>query len=244
MKFSISRRMAAITGLNIRVENHGKEKKKAVDVSIAFTGDAKLLDQLIPIQEDNDNCASEFFFTEDGRLRAPTLNPIPINRHPEGLTVTFHDRKENPIVLGSAAVKGMQIEFNEGSSIKVTCKVQGLPDKGYIERLKDILGGSSEVSMEADQEDLFSLPAQEDKKEDKPQKDLLEDQSRARGGKGRNEGLRNTEVRTPAERLADDVGKGEDDKDEPRVEVTGARRAPAKKKSAPKKKTRGKRLGA
>jgi hypothetical protein len=229
--FKIPRRMAAVTGLNIRTENHGKDKVKAVDISLMFTGDLKLLDQLIPSPKDQDNKTSEFFFTEDGHLRIPTVNPVKINRNPEGLSVSLYDRKE-PIVIASAKAKDFTIELNEGGSIKVNCKVQGIPDKGYVERLKDILGGSVEVSMEAETDDLFAQPEEEE--EDKKQVDLLPDASRGKGGKGRNEGLRNSEVKEkdPVARLENDVAaaNGKDDK--------------KPKAKAVKKKSRGKRLGA
>lgn len=179
--FNISRRTAAFTHLNIRGENHGKKKIPAVDLSINFTGKAEeILDILVPSPADKDNSTSEFFFTESGHLRVPTINPIAINRSPEGLSFTIFDRKD-PMVFREGKATGFVIELQEGGTIKVNCKLQGIPDDGYTERLKKIVFGSIELAIESEQDDLFSMPPPKEKavkgKDDK-QTDIED------GGKG------------------------------------------------------------
>lgn len=239
-KFKIPRRLAAIENLNIRGQNHGKTKIKAVDLKVTFTGDLELLDLLIPSPDDKDNKTSEFFFTEDGHLRVPTVAPLSLLREPEGLQVSLFDRKD-PAILTNAKMKGFVIELQEGGSISVSCTIQGIPEKGYTERFKDILFSSIEMVIESDQEDLFSMPGAEDD-EGKAQKELLPDASRGRNGKGRNEGLRNSEVKVKDEEEED--GKGKGDPVGRLTQDVDAANGGKKAKKAVKKKSRGKRQGA
>lgn len=239
MSFKIPRRLAAIAGLNIRTQHHGKDKVKACDISVEFTGDLKLLNQLLPTPNDEDNDSGGFFFTVEGHLRVPTLKPLKLDREPEGLQVTLFDRKENPIVLSAANAKDFTIELLEGACVKVSCKIQAIPDKGYVERLKDILGGSVDLLIEATQDDLFSRPTEEDERKNKAQGELLDQALDGKRGKGvgRAEGLRQPatkeppapEAANPVDRLSKDVEavNGKDGK--------GGK--PAKKKSASKKKS-------
>jgi len=232
--FKIPRREAAITHLNIREEKHGKTSVKAVDVSISFTakatGDKNIFDILVPVQQDNDNLASEFFFDEGGHLRAPTIQPFGLKRDPEGLVVTLHDRKE-PITIANAKAKNFIITPQEGGTIQVTCKIQGIPEKGHVERLKDILGADVDFELEAETDDLFSMPT-EPTPEEKTQGELIAASAEGKRprGTGRNQGLRNSEVKGKDEPAPVDKGKAE--------------KPAAKKKVAAKKKASGKRSGA
>lgn len=242
--FKITKRVMEVTHLNIRTQKAGKKKKgpKAVDISLKFTGDYDLLDLLLPLPEDGNGDASDFFFNDDGHVRLPTIEPLSLNRTPEGLAVTMYDRKE-PLELQNANAKDFVVAFKEGGSIEVTCKVQAILERGYVERLKDILSDSVEVEITSEQEDLFAMPAaQAAKGKDENQGDLLA------------AALRKDEEDADGDDDDDDDqdnGEGDegDEGDEPPIPVPPSRRAAAKAKAAPKKKavkkkSRGKRLGA
>lgn len=227
--FQIPRRMAAISNLNIRTEKHGSENVKAVDITTTFTGDASILDLLVPSPKDKDNLTSEFFFSEDGHLRVPTMNPVKLNRNPEGLMFSIFDRKE-PMVFREGSAKGFEIEFQEGGTVKIKCTLQGIPDAGYTERLKNALSSTVEVLIESEQDDLFAQPAPDGDEKDDGQADLIDQATTGRRprGVGKAEGLRQSEVRVKAEESEQEAA------DRERSRIMGAGKdkpAKAKKKA-------------
>lgn len=134
--FQTTKLYAAITHINFRKENHGDEKRAAVDISVDMKDSALLLDTIDP------KLRKTFFekppkgeqqpLPIDGNnltaLSLPYLREQKLNQKYEGYEVEFHSllEKIEPLFFADAKVKIESVTFIEGGSIDLSLKVSFL----------------------------------------------------------------------------------------------------------------------
>jgi hypothetical protein len=88
MKFDVGPREAAFGTFNNRSENHGDEKKKAIDLPFEIGVTMRELDIIVPMQSGK---ISEVLYDKKKNLQTFVLSPMYVNRKPEHITIEIHD---------------------------------------------------------------------------------------------------------------------------------------------------------
>lgn len=134
--FELDQHEASITNINFRKENHGDERKAAVDVSVNLKASALLLDTI-------DKKLRRVFFEKPGKgqqqalpidennrtaIAIPYLKEQKLGQKFEAYEVEFKGLLDHiePLFFADVKVKLETVEFIEGGSIDMALKVSTL----------------------------------------------------------------------------------------------------------------------
>ena len=165
------------TTANFGVFNPREEKNKgaAFDLPFSVTVPASILAMLIPsIDEFQDDAAIiDELFSAEGHVTRPALNPIAINRKPEGATVTIWDQEKfaKPMVLTPCNLNKLKVELQTPHQVVLTGQIQHSKynDKELV-RINALMNKAFDIEIKIEQMDLFSQPPGEPEKDAKDPK--------------------------------------------------------------------------
>ena len=169
MQFELPRTTAHFACANLREE---KNVGKAFDLPFTLTTSADILLMLCPAQietddpdadpqevaDDKDRLIQELFSVE-GFVKRPALNPLHINRKPEGITVTIHDQEEGiaPLILKPCRFTTLQAELESPHQVVLKGKIQySQYNNNELIRMNAIMGEHCDIEWVTDQQDMFS----------------------------------------------------------------------------------------
>ena len=165
MKFRFRRRQGKFGVWNNRMEHHGPEEKvKAIDLPVRHSIRPAELDMLVPAQGVP---LSTFLFGENKRkpeLQTPVLFPLKVYRKPEHVLLTIYDGngKGKGLVFDDVKVKDPVITIDLDENMEISYKLQLHPNK-HLQRISDnVEEHVCEFEVEAQQEELFGQPEEED----------------------------------------------------------------------------------
>lgn len=168
MKFTISRTTAHFGVYNPREE---KNNGAACDIPFHITIGAEILGMLCPSVLGDDGMIDEHdvgeslaneLFSDEGYVRRPALNPLSLNRTPEGVEVIIHDDhgRDGPLVLHGCRLKGIVVELQTPFMLKLSGKIQyqKYTDKELL-RINGLMNKDYDIEMRVVQSDLFEPSA-------------------------------------------------------------------------------------
>lgn len=162
MQFELKRCTATFGVYNPREE---KNKGPAADIPFSVTIGAEILGMLCPAiidetfvdDKDDGEVLIDQLFNAEGYIKRPALNPLHINRKPEGVTVTIFDRdSRDPLVLQGCRLKGLTATLQTPHQIQLQGKIQyqQYNDRELV-RINSLMNKQCDVTMLAEQSDLF-----------------------------------------------------------------------------------------
>lgn len=197
---------AHIDGLNVRIENHGKDRELGVDIKLSFTGsnnllngiDASLRESLYRAPERGDqtdfvdNQAANENGVADGlvSVKHPYAGPTTISTKFEAYEATIRGplKRSKSIELADVTVKGISLQPLDGGSVKILLSVQAKiePKDGAVLlelfKLGDVRVSlvppdvQHEQSDEGEEEEDEEGDADGTPRADSPQGDILDSQ--------------------------------------------------------------------
>lgn len=176
MKFKFKRRQGKFGTFHNRNEYDGPEhRKKAVDLPVRHPIRPAELDMLVPAQGVP---LSVFLFGNNKRkpeLQTPVLFPLKVYRHPEHVLLTIYDNgpKGKGLTFDDVKVKDPVVTIDLDENMEISYKLQFHPNK-HLQRISDTVEEHvCEFEVEAQQEELFGQPEEEDPDAPPPQGQLL-----------------------------------------------------------------------
>ena len=165
MRFELKRTTANFKMFNPRLEQN---KGNAFDLPFDVTVDDKILSMLAPTvdPEGEDEDLNVELFTKEGQISRPSINPLHINRKPEGAIVTIWDQegtKNPPLKLRPCSLKDLKAELRTPNQVVLSGKIQypKYNDKELL-RINALTNKSFDLAIEIEQADMFQ---KEDEKE-------------------------------------------------------------------------------
>ncbi len=157
MQFELTRTTAKFGVFNPREE---KNKGNAFDLPFSVTLNSDILAMLAPttdVDGDDEDLAKQLF-TEEGQVARPSINPIHINRKPEGAVVKIWDQEDfgEPLELKPCNLKSLKAELQTPHHVVLTGQVQysQYTDNELI-RINALMNKSFDLEIVIDQSDLF-----------------------------------------------------------------------------------------
>ena len=173
MQFELTRTTAKFGVFNPREE---KNKGNAFDLPFSVTLSADILAMLAPTNDvdgHDENLAQELF-TEEGHVARPSINPIHINRKPEGAIVKIWDQEDfaEPLELKPCNLKSLKAELQTPHHVVLTGQVQysQYTDNELI-RINALMNKSFDLEITIEQSDLFEDTKTESQEEDEDSKE-------------------------------------------------------------------------
>jgi hypothetical protein len=157
MKFDLKRTTSKFGVFNPREE---KNKGNAFDLPFSVTLGSEVLAMLAPTtdHEGEDEDLAVELFSADGHVSRPSINPLHINRKPEGAIVEIWDKEDfaKPLKLQPCSLKDLKAELQTPNQIVLTGKIQysQYNDKELI-RINAIMNKSFDLAIEIEQSDMF-----------------------------------------------------------------------------------------
>jgi len=170
MKFDLTRTTAKFGVFNPREE---KNKGNAFDLPFSVTLGSSILAMLAPTTnvDGDDQALAEQLFSEEGHVCRPSINPIHVNRKPEGAIVTIWDQEDfgDPLELKPCNLTTLKAELQTPNQVVLTGKVQySQYSDAELVRINALMNKSFDLQITIEQPDLFEHPEgeTEDKDED------------------------------------------------------------------------------
>lgn len=160
IQFQLERTTAKFGVFNPREE---KNKGAAFDLPFSVTVPASILSMLIPSTDEygDDTSIINELFTEEGHISRPAINPITINRKPEGATVKIWDQENfgRPLDLTPCNLTTLKAELQTPHQVILSGKIQHSKynDQELI-RINALMNKSFDLSITIKQTDLFENP--------------------------------------------------------------------------------------
>lgn len=160
MQFELERTTAKFGVFNPREE---KNKGNAFDLPFSVTVSSAILAMLAPTGDadgDDDSLAQELF-SEEGHISRPALNPLTINRKPEGATVTIWDQEDfgDPLVMKPCNLTTLKAELSTPNQVVLTGKIQHSQyNDNELIRINALMNKSFDLAITIEQTDLFEDP--------------------------------------------------------------------------------------
>lgn len=166
MKFELKRTTANFKMFNPRLEQN---KGNAFDLPFDVTVDDKILSMLAPTvdPEGEDGDLNVELFTKEGQISRPSINPLHINRKPEGAIVTIWDQEGTnnpPLKLRPCSLKDLKAELRTPNQVVLSGKIQypKYNDKELL-RINALTNKSFDLAIEIEQADMFVKSQDDDK---------------------------------------------------------------------------------
>ena len=170
MKFELPRTTASFGVYNRREE---KNKGSAFDLPFQVTVSAEIIGMLAPAQaeegvEDTSETLIDELFSEEGYVKRPALNPLSINRKPEGATVTIwdfehpDDQDSEPLELQPCRLTTLKAEMQSPHQVVLSGKIQySQYTDDQLVRIDHICDKTFDLAITVEQVDLFEGESQE-----------------------------------------------------------------------------------
>lgn len=168
MQFELTRTTAKFGVFNPREE---KNKGNAFDLPFSVTLSSDVLAMLAPTTDvdGKDDGLIEQLFTEEGQVARPSINPIHINRKPEGAIVKIWDQEDfgEALELKPCNLTTLKAELQTPHHVVLTGKIQysQYTDPELI-RINALMNKSFDLEIMIEQSDLFEDPQTESKEDD------------------------------------------------------------------------------
>ncbi len=168
MKFDLKRTTAKFGVFNPREE---KNKGNAFDLPFSVTLGSEVLAMLAPTtdHEGADEDLAVELFSSDGHVSRPSINPLHINRKPEGAIVEIWDKEDfdQSLKLQPCSLKDLKAELQTPNQVVLTGKIQysQYNDKELV-RINAIMNKSFDLAIEIEQSDMFEETEEEKSVED------------------------------------------------------------------------------
>jgi hypothetical protein len=168
MQFELTRTTAKFGVFNPREE---KNKGNAFDLPFSVTVSSDILAMLAPTSDpdSDDSDLAQELFSDEGHVSRPSLNPIHINRKPEGATVTIYDQEDfgNPLLLIPCNLKSLKAELQTPNQVVLTGLIQHSQyNDNELVRINALMNKSFDLEIVVEQTDLFDDPETEAEDED------------------------------------------------------------------------------
>lgn len=168
MHFQLDRTTAKFGVFNPREE---KNKGNAFDLPFSVTVDHTILAMLAPSGDvdKDDEAICDVLFTDEGYVSRPALNPLTINRKPEGATVRIWDQEDfgEPLSLNPCTLTTLKAELQSPHQVVLTGKIQHSQyNDAELVRINALMNKSFDLSIEIEQSDLFEDPEGESEEDD------------------------------------------------------------------------------
>lgn len=173
MQFELERTTAKFGVFNPREE---KNKGNAFDLPFSVTLGTSVLAMLAPTQDDQDedNALANVLFTQEGHVSRPSINPIHINRKPEGAVVKIWDQEDfgEPLDLKPCTLKSLKAELQTPNHVVLTGLIQySQYNDNELIRINALMNKSFDLAIHIEQTDLFENPeAESEEKTEEPEK--------------------------------------------------------------------------
>ncbi len=173
MKFELTRTTAKFGVFNPREE---KNKGNAFDLPFSVTLGSNILAMLAPTNdvEGDDEGLSAQLFNDQGHVARPSINPIHVNRKPEGAIVKIWDQEDfaDPLELKPCNLTTLKAELQTPNQVVLTGKIQysQYTDPELI-RINALMNKSFDLEIFIEQSDLFEDPEAEPEKETQDSKE-------------------------------------------------------------------------
>jgi len=167
MQFELERTTAKFGVFNPREE---KNKGNAFDLPFSVTLGSEVLAMLAPTQDvDNDDeDLAKVLFTSEGHVSRPSINPIHVNRKPEGAVVKIWDQEDfgEPLELKPCNLKSLKAELQTPNHVVLTGMVQySQYNDNELVRINALMNKSFDLAIHIEQTDLFENPETEPEEE-------------------------------------------------------------------------------
>ena len=168
MQFELERTTAKFGVFNPREE---KNKGNAFDLPFSVTLAADILAMLAPTvdPDSNDEDLSQELFTKEGHVARQSINPIHINRKPEGAVVKIWDQEDfgEPLELKPCTLTTLKAELQTPHHVVLTGKVQySQYNDNELIRINALMNKSFDLAIHIEQTDLFEDPETETEEQD------------------------------------------------------------------------------
>ena len=160
MQFELTRTTAKFGVFNPREE---KNKGNAFDLPFSVTLNSDILAMLAPTTDvdGTDEDLAKELFTEEGQVARPSINPIHINRKPEGAVVKIWDQEDfgDALELKPCNLKSLKAELQTPHHVVLTGQIQysQYTDNELI-RINALMTKSFDLAIHIEQSDLFENP--------------------------------------------------------------------------------------
>lgn len=167
MQFELERTTAKFGVFNPREE---KNKGNAFDLPFSVTVSSAILAMLAPSGDadgDDESLAAELF-SDEGHISRPALNPLTINRKPEGATVKIWDQEDfgEPLELIPCNLTTLKAELQTPNQVVLTGKIQHSQyNDAELVRINALMNKSFDLAITIEQTDLFDDPDAESEEE-------------------------------------------------------------------------------
>jgi len=167
MQFELTRTTATFNPFNPRWENN---KGNAMDIPFSVTLGSNILAMLAPSQDPDgsDEGLTKELFTEEGHVARPSINPIHINRKPEGAVVKIWDQEDfgEPLELKPCTLKSLKAELQTPNHVVLSGLIQyALYNDAELIRINALMKKSFDLEIHIEQTDLFEDPEGESEEE-------------------------------------------------------------------------------
>jgi len=145
-QFNISELMK-LTNVNPRAEKHGEEDVLAVDLSVKATFDVDDIKLLMPSVDMA--ALKKTFWDKDGHPFAEHHLALVTELKEYRVTVSKPGNKNHLLFGETSTVKGFKIEFNHGTTVNLSFKIQCNCDGNSIGKLSECLNEDISVEIES-----------------------------------------------------------------------------------------------
>jgi hypothetical protein len=172
MQFELTRTTAKFGVFNPREE---KNKGNAFDLPFSVTLSSSILAMLAPttdVDGDDEDFANTLF-SDEGHVSRPSINPIHINRKPEGAIVKIWDQEDfgTALELKPCNLKSLKAELQTPNQVVLTGMIQySQYSDAELIRINGLMNKSFDLEIVIEQSDLFEDPEGESEGEDKDPK--------------------------------------------------------------------------
>lgn len=167
MQFELTRTTAKFGVFNPREE---KNKGNAFDLPFSLTMGADILAMLAPtndVDQEDDELAN-VLFTAEGHVSRPSINPIHIDRKPEGAIVKIWDQEDfgEELELKPCTLTTLKAELQTPHQVVLTGKIQySQYNDSELIRINALMNKSFDLEIVIEQADLFQDPQTESEEE-------------------------------------------------------------------------------
>ncbi len=168
MQFELTRTTAKFGVFNPREE---KNKGNAFDLPFSVTLGSEILAMLAPTNDvdQDDDALAGVLFTQEGHVARPSINPIVINRKPEGAVIKIWDQEDfgEPLELKPCNLKSLKAELQTPNHVVLTGMIQySQYNDNELIRINALMNKSFDLAIHIEQTDLFQDPETETEEQD------------------------------------------------------------------------------
>lgn len=168
MQFELTRTTAKFGVFNPREE---KNKGNAFDLPFSVTLGSSILAMLAPTTDvaGDDEDFAKTLFSEDGHVSRQSINPLHINRKPEGAIVKIWDQEDfgEELELKPCNLKSLKAELQTPNQVVLTGLIQySQYSDAELIRINALMNKTFDLQIVIEQPDLFEDPEGESEEQD------------------------------------------------------------------------------